>query len=150
MLEAPINNENISSILHAITTEFGNDTIRFLMVAVGKLGQVKEDDLNDISWHMIAWGGAIDHIQVVNGLRAIKPDGDFTALLGIKDGQRVTLNNIVLAGYIKRGVDGDDNRLGIRFSSTSLETAYYPINADSWIQKFVDYFPDVNIIEALV
>ncbi len=148
VLEAAINHQNINEILHAIIADLGDDTIRFLVVAIDEPTRGGGDDFNNIHWHIIAWGGAIDHIQVVNGLRTIDPNGNFASVLGLAGEQRVTQDNIVLAGYIEDGYSSEGNQPSLRFSSTTLEAACYPINDESWKHRFMENFPNVKIMEA--
>ena len=89
VLEAAINHQNINEILQDIIANLRDDTIRFLVVAIDEPNRTGCDNLNNIHWHIIAWGGAIDHIQVVKSLRTISPDGNFASVLGLAGGKEL-------------------------------------------------------------
>lgn len=144
-----IDEGNVIEVLGAIANKWERGNIRYLIIAIKGEEWDRGNGFDGISWYIIAWTGMVDHIQVVNKLRARNFNGNFASVLGLGvEQQLVTYEDVKLAGYIEGGNDGvGNNQVSITFSSSSLKKAGYSINADDWRHKFVKCFPNVTVIE---
>lgn len=129
-----INEGNVIEVLRAIASKWEGGNIRYLIIAFKGEEWDRGNGFDGISWYIIAWDGMVDHIQVVDKLRARADHGNFASVLGLGvEHQLVTCEDVKLAGYIERGNDGaGNNQVSITFSSSSLKKAGYFINADDW------------------